>query len=135
MDDRPTQNNVHRPSVRRIMWKIPKGTKDVQGPEHAQLVRVTDILRREFERNGGIPLETPVFERSDVLLDKYGETGSDKLVYNITENGGENLTLRFDHTVPFVRHVRENGVRKMRRWTIGKSVSQGSTERQPRALP
>jgi histidyl-tRNA synthetase len=73
-----------------------------------------------FGKHGGIPLDTPVFERTDVLLGKYGEEAETKLIYKLADQGGEDLSLRYDLTIPFVRYVKENGIVKMRRYAIGK---------------
>ena len=40
-----------------------------------------------------VRLWTPVFEMTDVLLEKYGEEADTKLIYNIEANVGEPLTL------------------------------------------
>ena len=63
---------------------------------------------RSSPRYGFEPLQTPAFERLDVLLGKYGEEG-DKLVFKILRRGeheasGEaDLALRYDMTVPLAR--------------------------------
>ncbi len=103
-----------------MLWKSPKGTVDIAGNDYERFDALCSIIKREFIHNGGQPLETPVFERTDVLMGKYGEEADTKLIYNIEANGGEDLTLRYDLTVPFVRYVKENAIQKMRRWTIGK---------------
>jgi histidyl-tRNA synthetase len=102
------------------MYKIAKGAKDIAGEEYRQIKILIDTAEQLFKENGGIPLDTPVFERTDVLLGKYGEEAETKLVYKLADQGGEDLSLRYDMTVPFVRYVKENGIRKMRRYTIGK---------------
>ena len=59
-------------------------------------------------RYGFEPLQTPAFERLDVLMGKYGEDG-DKLIFKILRRGeheasGEaDLALRYDITVPLAR--------------------------------
>src|SRR6202035_4821483 len=66
------------------------------------------LIRSVFLRYGYEPLQTPAFERLDVLLGKYGEDG-DKLVFKILRRGeheasGEaDLALRYDLTVPLAR--------------------------------
>lgn len=102
------------------MYKIPKGCKDLSGKEYDIFKHVKGIIENEFIRNGGQYLETPVFENKELLLGKYGEEAENKLVYNIEENGGEPLTLRYDLTVPFTRYIIENKIDKMRRYTIDK---------------
>ena len=65
-----------------------------------------DMLRkitRVYEENGFKPMDTPVIEKTEILLAKTaGET--EKQVYSF-KKGSNNLTLRFDLTVPFARFV------------------------------
>lgn len=65
-----------------------------------------DIVRkitRVYEENGCLPMDTPVIEKSEVLLAKTaGET--EKQVYSF-KRGSNDLTLRFDLTVPVARFV------------------------------
>jgi histidyl-tRNA synthetase len=102
------------------MYKGPKGTKDLVGDEFRRIQMLIDTATSLFQKNGGIPLDTPVFERTDVLLGKYGEEAETKLIYKLADQGGEDLSLRYDLTIPFVRYVKENGIVKMRRYAIGK---------------
>lgn len=102
------------------LFKCPKGTTDIYGEKHVQLQFILDTLKILFVSYGGIPLETPIFERYDVLMGKYGEEADTKLIYELIDGGGERLVLRYDHTLPFVRHIVENHISKMRRYTIGK---------------
>lgn len=56
-----------------------------------------------YEENGCIPIDTPIIEKSEVLLAKTaGET--EKQVYSFSK-GSKNLSLRFDLTVPFARYT------------------------------
>lgn len=102
------------------MYKIAKGTQDLVGDSYNRLQDLIALVEKEFKTAGGTPLETPVFERSDVLLNKYGDEAESKLIYRIAENGGEDLSLRYDLTVPFVRYLKESGTQSMRRYSIGK---------------
>lgn len=102
------------------MYKVAKGTKDIVGDEFRHIEILLQTASTLFKENGGIPLETPVFERTDVLLGKYGEEAETKLIYKLADQGGEDLALRYDLTIPFVRHVKEKGIKKMRRYAIGK---------------
>lgn len=102
------------------MYKVPKGTKDLAGIEFYRIKTMLDAATTLFQQNGGVPLDTPVFERTDVLLGKYGEEAETKLVYNLADQGGEDLSLRYDLTIPLVRYVKEHGIQKMRRYAIGK---------------
>ena len=103
-----------------ILYKCPKGAVDLTGPAADRITDLSRLAERIFRSNGGTLLETPVFERTDLLLGKYGEEAETKLIYRLADQGGEELALRYDLTVPFVRYVRENGIKKMRRYSIGK---------------
>jgi len=86
----------------------PSGTRDFLAAEVERRERASAVIRSVFSRYGFEPLQTPAFERLDVLLGKYGEEG-DKLVFKILRRGeheasGEaDLALRYDHTVPLAR--------------------------------
>ena len=72
-----------------------------------------DAVRRNFERFGFLPIETPVMEFSSVLLTKEGGE-TERQVYFVQSTGameqGEkpDLALRFDLTVPLARYVAEH---------------------------
>src|SRR3569832_78921 len=72
-----------------------------------------DTIRRNFERFGFLPIETPVMEFSDVLLTKQGGE-TERQVYFVQSTGameqGEkpDLALRFDLTVPLARYVAQH---------------------------
>jgi histidyl-tRNA synthetase len=102
------------------MYKVAKGTKDLAGEDYSRIQTLISMATELFQQNGGIPLDTPVFERTDVLLGKYGEEAETKLIYKLADQGGEDLSLRYDLTIPFIRYVKENGIVKMRRYAIGK---------------
>jgi histidyl-tRNA synthetase len=63
-----------------------------------------------YERYGFEPLETPAFENIETLLGKYGEEGN-RLIFKILRRGeheaqgGADLALRYDLTVPLARVV------------------------------
>jgi len=59
-----------------------------------------------------------VFERKEVLTGKYGEDS--KLIYDLADQGGEMLSLRYDLTVPFARYVASNGVIQIKRYHMGR---------------
>lgn len=75
--------------------------------------RMLDVIRRNYERFGFLPVETPVMEYSDVLLTKTGGE-TERQVYFVQSTGsleqGEkpDLALRFDLTVPLARYVAEH---------------------------
>ncbi len=72
-----------------------------------------DTIRRNFERYGFLPIETPAIEFSDVLLTKQGGE-TERQVYFVQSTGAleqgdrPELALRFDLTVPLARYVAEH---------------------------
>ena len=86
----------------------PSGSRDFLAADVEQRERAFAVLRSVSARYGFEPLQTPAFERLDVLLGKYGDEG-DKLVFKILRRGeqeasGEaDLALRYDLTVPLAR--------------------------------
>jgi histidyl-tRNA synthetase len=75
--------------------------------------RMLDVIRRNYERFGFLPVETPVIEFSDVLLTKTGGE-TERQVYFVQstgaldKEGAPELALRFDLTVPLARYVAEH---------------------------
>ncbi|MFJ2112962.1 MULTISPECIES: histidine--tRNA ligase [unclassified Streptomyces] len=84
------------------------GTRDFLAAEFEKRERAFATIRTVFSRYGFQPLQTPAFERLDVLTGKYGDEG-DKLIFKILRRGeheatGEaDLALRYDLTVPLAR--------------------------------
>ncbi|MDQ3369980.1 MAG: histidine--tRNA ligase [Myxococcota bacterium] len=101
--------------------RTPPGVLELLPPQQLAFQRMLDTIRRGFERFGFLPVETPVFELTDVLLTKSGGE-TEKQVYFVqstgalkqaqaTEKGAEKppeLALRFDLTVPLARYVAEH---------------------------
>lgn len=88
----------------KITPRILKGFRDAQ-PEQEILRRETvHQLERAFRSHGLVPIDTPVLEYKEVLLGKGGGE-TDKQVYEFTDNGGREVAMRFDLTVPFARFM------------------------------
>lgn len=68
---------------------------------------VMDKIKSVFVKFGYDAIETPAIEYAETILEKYGEEGS-KLVYRFKDNGGRDICLRYDQTVPFARVVAAN---------------------------
>lgn len=79
-----------------------KGFRDFLPNEKRKRDFVRAKIVEVFERFGFEPLETPTLEYASLLLGKYGEE-ADKLVYTFEDNGGRNVGLRYDQTVPTAR--------------------------------
>lgn len=94
--------------------------------EQIAFQRMLDTIRSGFERFGFLPIETPVFEVSDVLLTKTGGE-TERQVYFVSSTGSlekaaaelkaegppaetalPEMALRFDLTVPLARYVAEH---------------------------
>ena len=50
-------------------------------------------------------------------MGKYGEEGG-KLVYDLDDQGGELLSLRYDLTVPFARYCAMNRITNIKRYHV-----------------
>jgi histidyl-tRNA synthetase len=92
----------------------PGGTRDFLPAEVARRERAFATIRDVFRRHGFAPLDTPAFERIEVLAGKYGEEG-DQLMFKILRRGDHeatgdaDLALRYDLTVPLARVVARYG--------------------------
>jgi len=106
--------------------RTPPGVLELLPPQQLAFQRMLDTIRRGFERFGFLPVETPAFELSDVLLTKTGGE-TEKQVYFVQSTGAlkeggdparraepgfapprPSLALRFDLTVPLARYVAEH---------------------------
>lgn len=65
-----------------------------------------DIIRKNFEKHGFLPIDTPVIEKSEVLLAK-GGGDTEKQIYRFSK-GDTDMSLRFDLTVPLARYTVEH---------------------------
>ncbi|KAH9964109.1 histidyl-tRNA synthetase [Russula dissimulans] len=104
----------------RLLLKTPKGTRDYGPGEMFCRDYVERIVKECFVLYGGAQLDTPVFERKDILAGKYGEDA--KLIFDLEDQGGEQLALRYDHTVPLARYLAMGGVTntQSKLWQVGK---------------
>jgi histidyl-tRNA synthetase len=98
--------------------KVPKGTRDYLPEQMSIRDEAFTIIRRVFKRHGAVEIDTPVFELKETLTGKYGEDS--KLIYDLADQGGESLALRYDLTVPFARFLAVNAVGNIKRYHIGK---------------
>ncbi|XP_037809584.1 histidine--tRNA ligase isoform X2 [Lucilia sericata] len=111
LGDEPQQNQ-------KFTLKTPKGTRDY-GPQQMMLRQnVLDKITTVFKKHGGEAIDTPVFELKEVLTGKYGEDS--KLIYDLKDQGGEILSLRYDLTVPLARYLAMNKISSIKRYHIAK---------------
>ncbi|EMD42286.1 hypothetical protein CERSUDRAFT_110813 [Gelatoporia subvermispora B] len=104
----------------RLLLKTPKGTRDYGPGEMFCREHIERVVKECFTTFGGACLDTPVFERKDILAGKYGEDA--KLIFDLKDQGGEELALRYDHTVPLSRYLAMNGAinTQAKLWQVGK---------------
>lgn len=101
--------------------RIPSGFNEYLPAEQIEFNRLLDIVRSVYEKYGFAPLDTPILELSEVLLAKGGGE-TEQQVYRF-ERGRNDLTMRYDLTVPLARYVAQHeGVLTIpfRRYQIGK---------------
>lgn len=77
--------------------------------------KMLDTIRDACELHGFMPLKTPAIERLETLTGKYGEEG-DRLMYRFKDNGGRNVALRYDMTVPLARVVGQHNNELPKPW-------------------
>ena len=83
--------------------------------------QIRETIKKNYEKFGFLPLDTPVIEDSNVLLAKAGGE-TEKQIYRFTK-GENDLSLRFDLTVPLAKYVAKNYGElafPFRRYQIGK---------------
>ena len=107
--------------MNKVQPKTLSGFMELLPNEQVLFNQMQDKIRASYEKFGFLPIDTPVIESSEVLLAKAGGE-TEKQLYNFTK-GDNNLTLRFDLTVPLAKYVAEyyNEITfPFRRYQIGK---------------
>lgn len=102
----------------KFVLKTAKGTRDHGPAQMALREKAFNVIKACFKRHGGEAIDTPVFELKDTLTGKYGEDS--KLIYDLADQGGEILSLRYDLTVPFARYLAMNKISNIKRYHIAK---------------
>ena len=98
--------------------KVVKGARDFLPFQMAIRDKAFKIITDVFKKHGAVEIDTPVFELKETLMGKYGEDS--KLIYDLNDQGGELLSLRYDLTVPFARFMAVNNIPSIKRYHIGK---------------
>ena len=87
----------------KIKPSILPGFMELLPSEQVIFEDIVKKIRKVYEESGCFPMDTPIIEKSEVLLAKSaGET--EKQVYRFNK-GKNDLSLRFDLTVPLSRYV------------------------------
>ena len=96
----------------RIEPKILKGFRDQLPQVTIPRNQMIETLQRVFACFGFAPIDTPALEYAEILLGK-GSQETDKQLYRFQDQGGRDVALRFDLTVPLARfaamHINELG--------------------------
>lgn len=87
---------------RRIEPRILSGFRDLLPPDALARERLIDTAKAVYRDFGFAPIDTPALEYTEILLGKGGDE-TDKQLYRFTDNGGRDVALRFDLTIPFAR--------------------------------
>ena len=87
-----------------IQPKVLKGFRDALPAQEMIRKQVIASLEHDFSLHGFVPIDTPVLEYTEVLLGKGGGE-TDKQIFHFADNGGRDVALRFDLTVPFARFM------------------------------
>ena len=90
-----------------IKPKILQGTRDFLPQDMAKREYAMNKIKSAFINFGYDSIQTPAIEYAETILGKYGDEAS-KLVYRFKDNGGRDIALRYDQTVPFARLVAAN---------------------------
>lgn len=101
--------------------RIPSGFNEYLPADQIEFNRLLEIVRNTYEKYGFTPLDTPILELSEVLLAKGGGE-TERQIYRF-ERGRNDLSMRFDLTVPLARYVAQHQGElafPFRRYQIGK---------------
>jgi histidyl-tRNA synthetase len=107
--------------TQKVTPRTPSGFTEYLPHEQIEFNRLLGIIRSTYEKYGFAPLDTPVLELSEVLLAKGGGE-TEQQVYRFTR-GRNDLTMRYDLTVPLARYAAEHEsdlVFPFRRYQIGR---------------
>jgi len=90
-----------------IQPRILKGFRDFLPESEITRSSLIEKITKVYRSYGYVPIDTPVLEYTDILLRKSnGET--EKQVFRFEDNGGRDVAMRFDLTVPFARFTAEH---------------------------
>ena len=91
---------------KRIQPKTLPGFMELLPEDQIAFNNIYDTIRQVYEKFGFLPIDTPTIEYSEILLAKAGGE-TEKQIYRFNK-GDNDLSLRFDLTVPLARYVSEH---------------------------
>jgi len=94
--------------------QAPRGTFDVLPDDGRARLRLLHLAEETLGRAGYGPVETPVFEATDLFERGVGDTTDvvEKEMFTFDDQGGRSLTLRPEGTAPVCRAYVEHGMHK-----------------------
>ncbi|MFA5446984.1 MAG: histidine--tRNA ligase [Sphaerochaeta sp.] len=90
-----------------IKPRLLKGFRDSLPDAEIPKKAIIGRLEQLFSSYGFVPIDTPALEYTEVLLGKGGGE-TDKQIFHFEDNGGRDVAMRFDLTVPFARFLALN---------------------------
>ena len=92
----------------------PRGTRDILPPDSWAWQKVVRYAMDSFALAGYAPIETPMFEHTEVFERGVGATSEvvGKQMYTFDDRGDRSLTLRPEGTAPVVRAVLEHNLHR-----------------------
>lgn len=107
--------------ARKVEPRILSGFLELLPEDQIVFDFMKNTIEKTYAKYGFVNVETPLIEYSEVLLAKAGGE-TEKQIYRFNK-GDNDLSLRFDHTVPLARYVAKNApylVFPFKRYSIGK---------------
>jgi len=87
--------------------RVLKGFQDTLPAVGLRRMEMLRILQDVFVSFGFAPIDTPALEYAEILLGK-GSDETDRQLFRFKDNGGRDVAMRFDLTVPLARFVAEH---------------------------
>jgi histidyl-tRNA synthetase len=115
--------------------QAPPGTLDAKAAGARRRAQVIETGRELLESAGYAPIETPVFEATEVFSRTVGDSTDivQKQMFTFEDQGGRSLTLRPEGTAPVARAYIEGGMHKdpqpVKLWYVGPFFRQERPQR------
>jgi len=84
-----------------------KGFRDYLPAAMLARERLVEVARRVYRGYGFSPIDTPALEYTEILLGKGGGE-TDKQMFRFHDQGGRDVAMRFDLTIPFARFAAQH---------------------------
>jgi histidyl-tRNA synthetase len=97
--------------MKKLNTKPLSGMQELNPLAQAKFDKLKDLIEQTYRLNGFQNIETPIIDRTEILLAKAGGD-TEKQIYKVSKTanitGEPSQALRFDHTVPLARYVVEH---------------------------